>query len=201
MQKHFVSTGFILIYGLSLLFCISAYAETSPVKLAGSIAMHIGKTHYEHPVRLLHPYLDVWHMKGPLAEKAALKVLKKRFANVGDCGASANVVLLLEPHMFYNAQLRVFHAEIIARAYVNGAESANYDNAITVIKKQAQQQGDLGIKPDFYMEKAYTKAMEKVIKKLETDPAFLATLDKAKMQNPKTICDTLDSLPAAKFYY
>ena len=195
MQKLIFSLLF------SLIFSSITHAETLPLKLPGTIAMHIGKMHYEHPVRLLHPYLDVWHMKGPLAEKAALKVLKKRFANVGDCNASANVVLLLEPHMFYNAQLRVFHAEIIARAYIHGAESANYDNAITVIKKQAQQQGDLGVKPDFYMQKAYVKAMEKVIKKLESDQAFLATLDKAKMENPKTICDTLDALPAAKFYY
>ena len=193
----------------SLIFSVAAYAETAQdklqTKLPGTIAMHIGKTHYQHPVRLLHPYLDVWHMKGPLAEIAALKTLKKRFANVVDCNTnasnSANVVLLLEPHMFYNAQLRVFHAEIIARAYVNGAESPNYDNAITVIKKQAQQQGDLGVKPDFYMQKAYSKAMEKVIKKLETDQAFLATLDKAKIDNPKAICDVLDGLPAAKFYY
>ena len=203
MQKLIFSLLFSLIF--SAITYTNTYAEAAQdklqTKLPGTIAMHIGKTHYQHPVRLLHPYLDVWHMKGPLAESAALKTLKKRFANVVDCGAYANVVLLLEPHMFYNAQLRVFHAEIIARAYVHGAESANYDNAITVIKKQAQQQGDLGVKPDFYMEKAYTKAMEKVIKKLETDPAFLATLDKAKMQNPKTICDTLDSLPAAKFYY
>ncbi len=163
--------------------------------------MHIGKTHYEHPVRLLHPYLDVWHMKGPLAEKAALKALKKRFANVDDCSAPANVVLLLEPHMFYNAQLRVFHGEIIARAYVKGTEQPTYENSLTVIKKQAQQIGDLGVKPDFYMEKAYAKAMDKVIKKLETDKTFLATLDKAKMDDPKSICDTLDGLPAAKFYY
>ena len=189
----------------SLIFSVAAYADTAPTKLPGTIAMHIGKTHYQHPVRLLHPYLDVWHMKGPLAESAALKTLKNRFANVVDCNTnasnSANVVLLLEPHMFYNAQLRVFHAEIIARAYVNGAEPANYDNAITVIKKQAQQQGELGVKADFYMQKAYSKAMEKMIKKLETDQAFLATLDKAKIDNPKAICDALDVLPAAKFYY
>jgi hypothetical protein len=186
---------------LSLIFCSAVQAETKPVKLPGNIAMHIGKTHYEHPVRLLHPYLDVWHMKGPIAEKAALKALKKRFANVGDCSAPANVVLLLEPHMFYNAQLRVFHGEIIARAYVKSTEQLNYENSLTVIKKQAQQIGDLGVKPDYYMEKAYAKAMDKVIKKLETDKAFLATLDKAKMEDPKSICDTLDGLPAAKFYY
>jgi hypothetical protein len=186
---------------LSLLLPVIAYAETTLVKLPGSIAMHIGQTHYEHPVRLLHPYLDVWHMKGPLAEKAALKVLKKRFANVDDCGAPANVVLLLEPHMFYNPQLRVFHGEIIARVYTKAAEAPTYENSLTVIKKQAQQIGDLDVKPDFYMEKAYTKAMDKVIKKLETDQAFLDTLDKAKIENPGSICDTLDMLPAAKFYY
>lgn len=179
-----------------LILCTAAYAETAPVKLSGSIAMHIAKIYYQHPVRLLHPYLDVWHMKGPLAEKAALKTLKKRFANVGDCNSNASVVLLIEPHMFYNAQLRVFHGEIILRAYVNSVE-----NPITTIKKQAQQAGDLGIKPDFYMEKAYTKAMEKVIKKLETDKAFLAALDKTNLDNPKSICDSLDKLPVAKFYY
>ncbi len=185
----------------SLIFCTTTQAGTAPVRLPGSIAMHIGKTHYEHPVRLLHPYLDVWHMKGPLAEKVALKALKKRFANVGDCSTSANVVLLLEPHMFYNAQLRVFHGEIIARAYTKNNEEPTYENSLTVIKKQSSQNGDLGVKPDFYMEKAYAKAMDKVIKKLETDKAFLATLEKAKINNPKSICDTLDKLPAAKFYY
>lgn len=195
MQKLFATTI------LGLAFCSAAHAETNPVKLPGNVAMHIGKTQYEHPVRLLHPYLDVWHMKGPLAEKAAIKALKKRFANVSDCSAPANVVLLLEPHMFYNAQLRVFHGEIIARAYIKSSEEPSYDNALTVIKKQAQQNGDIGVKPDFYMEKAYAKAMDKIIKKLETDKAFLATLDKAKIDDPKNICDTLDGLPAAKFYY
>ena len=171
----------------------SAFAE----KLPGNIAVHIAKTHYEHPVRLLHPYLDVWHIKGPLVEKAALKTLEKRFANLNLCNSSkgADVVLLLEPHMYYNPQLRVFHGEIIARAFTNGTEP------ILTIKKQAQQNGDLGIKPDFYMEKAYTKAMDKVIKKLETDKVFLATLNTIQKNNAETLCAALDDLPVAKIYY
>ncbi len=185
---------------LSLFVSATALAETVPAKLPGNIAMHIAKVHYEHPVRLLHPYLDVWHMKGPLAEKAALKTLKKRFANVSDCNAAANVVLLLEPHMFYNPQLRVFHGEIIARAYVNTTDLSS-QSAITTIKKQVAQNGELGVKPEYYMEKAYVKAMEKVIKKLETDAVFLATLDKAKIENPKLICNALDDLPVSKIYY
>jgi hypothetical protein len=191
---------FIAYLSLGLFISASALAETASAKLPGNIAMHIAKVHYEHPVRLLHPYLDVWHMKGPLAEKAALKTLKKRFANVGDCNAAANVVLLIEPHIFYNAQLRVFHGEIIARAYVNTTDLSS-QSAITTIKKQAQQNGELGVKPDYYMEKAYVKAMEKVIKKLETDKAFLVALDKANIENPKLICNALDDLPVSKIYY
>lgn len=179
-----------------LVISASAFAQ----KLPSKIAMHIAKVHYEHPVRLLHPYLDVWHMKGPLAEKAALKALQKRFANVGDCHSNANVVVLIEPHMFYNAQLRVFHAEIIARTYTSTTD-LSAQSAITTIKKQAQQNGDLGVKPDYYMEKAYVKAMEKVIKKLETDKAFLATLDNTTIENPTLICNALDDLPVSKIYY
>jgi hypothetical protein len=184
----------------SLFFGLLSSFNVQAQKLPGHIALHIAKVHYEHPVRLLHPYLDVWHMKGPLAEKAALKVLIKRFAEVSDCNSSSSVVVLIEPHMFYNAQLRVFHAEIIARAYVSNTDLST-ESAITTIKKQAQQTGDLGIKPDFYIERAYQKAMEKVIKKLDTDKAFLAKLDANKIENPKLICNALDDMPVSKIYY
>jgi hypothetical protein len=188
---------------VSLTLSSTALAETSPAKLPGNIAILIAKRHYEHPVRLLHPYLDVWHMKGPLAEKAALKVLQKRFANINLCSSSQNadVVLLLEPQMFYNAQLRVFHAEFIVKAYTPSTEPPNTENAITQIKKQAQQQGELGIKPDYYMEKAYVKAMEKIVKKLETDKAFLATLNGAKTNHAETLCNAINDLPISSIYY
>ncbi len=181
---------------------ISNVAVAESAKLPGNIAVHIAKLHYEHPVRLLHPYLDVWHMKGPLAEKAALKALQKRFANTNRCADSdkAAVVLLLEPHMFYNAQLRVFHGEIIARAFIN-ASASDLETPIIRIKKQAQQNGDLGIKPEFYMEKAYAKAMDKIIKKLETDKSFLTAINSTQNDNPAQLCAALDDLPVAKIYY
>ena len=184
---------------LSLIFSNVALAD----KLPGNIAVHIAKRHYEHPVRLLHPYLDVWHMKGPMVEKVALKALPKRFANVSMCANSSNadVVLSLEPQMFYNAQLRVFYAEIIAKAYVNNGEPIDQLVAIVTVKKQAQQNGDLGIKPEYYMEKAYTKAMDKVIKQLEVDSAFLATLNKTPANKAETLCNGLNDLPVTKIYY
>lgn len=191
---------------LSLMMSNAALAENAKLpsaKLAGTIAVHIAKTHYEHPVRMLHPYLDVWHMKGPMAEKAALKTLTNRVENVSLCknNESANVVLLLEPHMFYNPQLRVFHAEIIARAFVNTTALNDLEKPLLTVKKQAQQNGDLGIKPDFYMEKAYIKSMDKVIKKLESDPTFTSAINTAQKGNAQSLCAALDDLPVAKIYY
>ena len=184
---------------LSCILCNAALAD----KLPGNIAVHIAKRHYQHPVRLLHPYLDVWHMKGPMAEKVALKALPKRFTNVTMCANSSNadVVLSLEPQMFYNAQLRVFYVEIIAKAYVANGQPADQLVSITTVKKQAQQMGDLGIKPDYYMEKAYTKAMDKVIKQLEVDSAFLAVLNKTPANKAETLCSALNDLPVSKIYY
>jgi hypothetical protein len=182
-------------------FAINAQADSA--KLPGNVAVLIAKRHYEHPVRLLHPYLDVWHMKGPMAEKVAVKAIEKRFANSSLCSVSKNadVVLLIEPQMFYNAQLRVFHAEMIVKAYAPLTEAPNTENFATKVKKQAQQQGELGIKPDYFMEKAYAKAMDKVIKSLETDKAFLALLNNGKTNTAETQCGALNDLPTSKIYY
>ena len=184
---------------IGLLFSNIAFAH----QLAGNVAIHIAKRHYEHPVRMLHPYLDVWHMKGPMIEKVALKVLPKHFANITKCANSSNadVVISIEPQMFYNAQMRVFHAEIIAKAYVNTGEPVDQLVAIATVRKQAQQNGELGIKPDYYMEKAYAKAMEKTIKQLETDGAFLAALNKTPANKAEILCAGLDNLPVSKIYY
>lgn len=180
-----------------LVVFFSCITVSHAAQLPGNIAVHIAKTHYLHPVRLLHPYIDVWHMKGPLAEKAATASLQKRFANVSECTekSEADVVLLLEPYMFYNAQLRVFHAEYIARAYTSSGEP------ITRIKKQASEIGELSASPDFHMEKGYTKAIDKVIAKLAVDQAFLATLDKNTPIKAGDICSGLDKLPLEKLYY
>ena len=188
-----------LTFLFGLLFSNIAFSQ----QLAGNVAIHIAKRHFEHPVRMLHPYLDVWHMKGPMIEKVALTVLPKHFTNITMCANSnnADVVISMEPQMFYNAQLRVFHAEIIAKAYVNTGAPIDQLVAIATVKKQAQQNGDLGIKPDYYMEKAYAKAMEKTIKQLETDGAFLAALHKTPANKAETLCAGLDNVPVSKIYY
>jgi len=180
-----------------LIVFFSCITFTHAAKLPGNIAVHIAKTHYLHPMRLVHPYLNVWHMKGPLAEKSATMSLKKRFASVSECteNSEADVVLLLEPYMFYNAQLRVFHSEYIVRAYTSNGEP------ITRIKTEAQQLGELNVDASYFIEKSYTKAIDKAIKQLLVDKVFLATLDKKTKIKAGPICKSLDSLQLERLYY
>lgn len=191
------------IFGLVFSLFMSTGAMAENTLIPGNIAVHIAQMHYEHPVRLLHPYLDVWHMKGPLAQKAAMSTLNKHFANAKWCDQAKNaaVLIFLEPHMFYNAQLNVYHAEYIAKVFTQTGGIGNIEPAVLRIKKQAQQLGPLTIKPDFYMEKAYLKAMEKVIAELKKSPAFTSALNVKMAKNVETICPALDELPVSKLYY
>ncbi|MBX9675652.1 MAG: hypothetical protein K2V71_03505 [Methylotenera sp.] len=182
--------------------------EARPDLNAANVAIHIAKTHYHHPVRLMHYFRDVWHLKGPMAEKASLNALKKHFADAQVCdnGKDANIVLQLEPRMFYNAQFRVFYSEITAKVFINSTPLPDVNTPILTIKQQAQQSGDLMIQPDFAMEKAYTKAVGKVIEKLQTDQTLLNALHQAKQNatnnnDSKALCAALDDLPVPKIYF
>ncbi len=184
------------------------WAQTTPDLASSNVAIHIAKTHYHHPVRLMHYFRDVWHLKGPMAEKASLNVLQKHFASAQVCDNvdDANIVLQLEPRMFYNAQFRVFYSEITAKVFINSTPLPDVNAPILTIKQQAQQSGDLMIQPDFYMEKAYIKAAEKIMEKLQTDPIFLNALDQSKQNSTlsndaKALCAALDDLPVPKIYF
>lgn len=191
----------ILGFVLSMLMSLTALAENTLIP--GNVAVHISKIHYEHPVRLLHPYLDVWHMKGPVAQKGTLSTLNQHFSNAAWCNQAqqASVLIFLEPHMFYNAQMNIYHAEFIAKVYTQPSGTDHTETAILRIKKQAQQIGPLTINPDFFMEKAYAKAMEKVVNELKNSPAFSSALNNKMAKNLETICPTLDELPVGKLYY
>jgi hypothetical protein len=188
---------------LAFTFNLAAMAGDITAADDSNIAVLIAKTNYEHPVRLLHPYLDYWHMKGPSAEKAAMQTLQKSFPNAQLCNNAhqAKLVLLLEPHMFYNPQLRVFHSEIIAKVYTPDVTSNHAAQAIITIKKQGQQLGDLNTAPEYYIEKAYVNAMQAVIATLNSNPDFQSSIHATGNKNAESICPALDESPNSKLYY
>jgi len=78
---------------------------------------------------------------------------------------------------------------------------SHLSKSVDCIKEQAQSIGELSASPNFYMEKAYTKAINKAIKKLAVDSAFLASLNNKNKVNAGALCDALDYKPLDRLYY
>lgn len=182
---------------LLLLSSMLGMTHFTYAKIPGNIAVHIAKIHYIHPVRLLHPYYDLWHTKGPLAEKAALPALQQQFEGAYECekDSQADVVLLLEPQMFYNPQMQIYYAKYIAQAYTSLGQP------ITSVEQEAWTRGPITVDPDYFMEQSYQKAIDKVIADLSKDEAFLAALNQSRPVQAGELCVKLDQLPQNNFYY
>ena len=174
--------------------------EPSEVKLPSNsnIMVYINPVFYEHPVRMLHPYLDVWHLRGDMVEKIALKALNSNIANsqanAQTCqpNVDANFTISLEPYMFYNPQMRVFHAEVLAKVYAGKLD------AIASFKAKAQQQGELNNAADYYFKQAYAKAMQDIVKQLNSE---MATHPVASNSLENNLCTLLATVPVTKKYF
>jgi hypothetical protein len=177
-----------------LSFSVLTYADAP---ITGQFAIHIAKRYYEHPVRMLHPYLDVWHMKGPALEKVAIAELPHYFSNVSMCADShdADAVISLEPQVFYSSQLRLFYVEIFAKVYMQSM------TPVTSAKAEVQQRGELAILPENAIGKAYKAALQHVMQKLQNDPSFKSISNQPGQHTAETLCPLLETLPASRIYY
>ena len=167
---------------------INAQAETTATAL-----IYINPVFNEHPVHLLHPYLDYWHLKGPMVQKVALKVLNNQQNSAQACRSdlATNVTLSLEPYLYYNPQMRVFHSEIIVKAYAGKLEP------IAVYNATAQVQGELNGLPEYFIERAYVKAMNNIAMQLQAD-AKIINLNKAPATQDNNMCLLLNTLPITR---
>lgn len=195
MQKIYSISALMLLLAIGLMPTL-ALAE-APNKQA-QFAVSIPDIYYEHPVHLLHPYLDYWLMKGPLLEKVVKNAdAKTASTQLSLCNApqNAEAVLVLQPHLFYNPQSRVFYAEIVANAYTQ------LGDPLFTTKQEAQQIGDLAVTPDYYIQKAYTKALTKVMAAVNSDQNLTSNLSNHALANTEVICKSLSSMSGSKIYY
>ncbi len=163
---------------------------------SASLLVYINPIFYDHPIRLLHPYLDYWHLRGPMFEKIALKTLNNNQISAQSCqpNLDANLTISLEPYMFYNPQMRIFHSEVIAKVYAGKLEP------IATYKATAEELGELNNVADYYLKRAYAKAMQSIVTQMQADT------DKIKFNNgavslENNLCTLLNTLPTTRRYF
>ena len=108
---------------------------------------------------------DYWFEQGPVVEPLALKQFNASFSPVTMCeaGRSAKMIVWLQPRMFYNPQLQMFHGQITANVYTGKGELK------TSYVGKSKVHGFVDIKPEKWIEKSYEQAISKVVNKIKAD--------------------------------
>lgn len=193
LKKLILASSVLLSLSNSVLAENTVKANVASKSNTTSILVYINPIFYQHPIRMLHPYLDYWHMRGPMFEKIAIEALDNQQTSAQICKSNTDTSLTisLEPYIFYNPQMRVFHSEVIANVYAGKLAP------IATYKATAQQQGELNNAADYYLKLAYKKAMHGIVIKMQADNSRFKT--PVALEN--NLCLLLDNVPTSRKYF
>lgn len=160
------------------------------------VLVYIHPQEYTSQVRLLQYFRDYWFTQGPLVESASQAVLAKSLGDVGLCDnnqRTANLLLWLQPRMFYNPQMQTFYGTIKAVAYTaSGKPIATYVG-------EASKVGYLEIESQKQLQQVYTSAMQVLVTKMQADANFQKVLNSNPSEaDAGTPCGLVSLLPAPK---
>lgn len=183
---------------------IAACASSTPSfatehPLNKDVAIVIADTYYHNPINLAHAYRNHWHQTGKLLENAI--TAQNQQASFCKQQANAKIVLSLEPYLFYNAQLQTYYAEVIAKGYTQqDGQQLSLRPAFT-IKEEVAQTGSLLIAPEYFVQKAYEKAVANLMEKLNADQNYQVATSSQTVQNMDNLCVALEQSRPSKLYY
>jgi hypothetical protein len=196
-----IQLGFIFTWLSAMTITPTQAAELSAFKepLSAKVLVYIHPQEYTSQIRLLQYYRDYWFVQGPLVEAASQAVLAKSLGDVGMCDnnqRTANLLLWLQPRMFYNAQMQTFYGTIKAVAYTaSGKPIANYVG-------EASKVGFLEVKPEQQLKQVYDLAMHDLATKMQADENLQKVLNgKPSEADAGTPCGLVSLLPAPKIQF
>ncbi|MBA3695480.1 MAG: hypothetical protein H0W85_01630 [Methylotenera sp.] len=157
---------------------IGAMNSVQAVQIKSAL-LYISPNEYNYSVHLLSPYYDYWFEQGPLVEPIAYQVLQAKSTDLALCKANetADRIIRITPHVFYNPQMQVYHSQLEATVYSGGG------NVLGHYVGEAQQQGyasfDNGTR--YHLNKAYKLAMQDLMTKIDINPASAPAESNAKL--------------------
>ena len=160
-----------------------------------NVLFYIQPYEYTNELKLAHYSQEYWYAQGPMVEPLAKEKLEKLYGNVTMCegNQTGKMLVWLQPRMFYNSQLRVFYGKITANVYTDtGKLVGSYVG-------ESNQLGYLGIKPDYWLKKTYTTAMNNVTTKMKADSQLQTLIDSPPTSAAtNTPCSMVTLLPVPK---
>ena len=140
-----------------------------------NMLLYIQPVEYSNSIGVMNHFASsYWFEQGPVVEPLALKQFNAAFSPVAMCevGRSAKMIVWLQPRMFYNPQLQMFHGQVTANVYTGKGElKSSYVG-------KSKVHGFIDIKPEKWIEKSYELAISKVVNKIKADKALQGLMDK-----------------------
>jgi hypothetical protein len=194
MKRFLMSAGSLL----CLAWLSSSHAASQP-----SLVIQVPETFYQHPVRLLHPYANYWHNRGVAAEKAGLSSFEKQHYSTSGCEAEAKgqALVVIEPNLFYNPQMGVFHTEITARVFTKASADSALGKPLMTVKGEGQSRGWITYNVENSASKSYQQAFDQVIDQLQKDPLFERSVAQAPVQTFEALCTSINTISQPKLFF
>lgn len=177
----------------TVLLSLTAAAAANPSAVNTTTLLYIQPLEYNHPIALWNYSYKHWFYQGPVVEKLALEKFSAKLGSVKMCESnqSGQMLVWLQPKMFYNPQLQLFYGTLVANVYTGlGKLIASYEGS-------AHASGLLGLYADHAIEKSYALAMDNMLAKMQADTRF-PTAHQADMSDETTPCSMVTLLPAPK---
>ena len=172
----------------SIFFTLFAQSITSEVKANTNYdyLIHISESYDEQPTRLLGFYLSgYWIKQGSFLKKAVSSGLPN--SALCEKGNYGNLLLSLDPHIFYNPQMTTFYGTLKAKIY-------NHDGKIIKkIKVEDELIGRIDILHEISIDKLYKKLLLALDKEIKNDSDINFRSSNKKQQGIEgTFCLMLD---------
>jgi len=139
-----------------------------------NMLLYIQPIEYTNSINVMNHFSRAyWFEQGPVVEPLALKQFNAAFSPVTMCevGRSAKMIVWLQPRMFYNPQLQMFHGQITANVYTGKGElKSSYVG-------RSKVHGFVEIKPEKWIEKSYELALNKVVNKIKADKTLQGVIN------------------------
>lgn len=168
-----------------------------------ALVIQVPDTFYQHPVRLLHPYANYWHNRGESVDKVSASAFQSRHYTTSSCKADANgqALVVIEPNMFYNPQMGVFHSQITARVYTKASADSALGKPLLTAKGEGQSRGWVTYNVENFAQKSYQQAFDQVILQLQKDPVFKQSVEQGSLQNFEALCDSINTITQPKLFF
>jgi hypothetical protein len=177
-----------ILVAFSVFFALVSQSITSEVKANTNYdyLIHINEDFDRHPIHLVDfRGQGYWVKQGSLLKKAVSSTLP----NSASCekGNYGNLVLSLDPYIFYNPQMTTFYGTLKAKIY-------NQDGkAIKRIKVEDELVGRIGILHEISIDKLYKKLLLKLDTQIKNDSEINIRSSIKKSQGIEgTFCLMLD---------